>query len=42
MVRKILLGPSSFAEANKDPLKKLKRNGFEPILNPYKRKKGSL
>ena len=30
---KILLGPSSFAEVNKDPIDKLKINGFEPVLN---------
>lgn len=38
MLKKILLGPSSFAEVNKDPIDKLKINGFEPVLNPYKRK----
>jgi len=35
---KVLLGPSSFAELDKAPLKKLLDMGFEVIDNPYRRK----
>jgi len=38
MRRKILLGPSSFAEMDKAPLDRLLAAGFEVIENPYKRK----
>jgi len=36
--KRILLGPSSFAEQDKAPLQKLLNDGFEVINNPYKRK----
>lgn len=38
MPSKILLGPSSFAERDKTPLKRLLAAGYEVIDNPYKRK----
>jgi len=34
----ILIGPSSFAEFSKEPLSILKKNNFNVIQNPYKRK----
>lgn len=36
--KKVLIGPSSFAEANQTPLVKLKEAGVEVISNPYGRK----
>lgn len=36
--KKIILGPSSFSEVNKEPLNLLLKSGFELISNPYKRK----
>lgn len=38
MTKKILLGPSSFAEIDKTPLNRILSSGFEIIDNPYKRK----
>lgn len=38
MREKILIGPSSFAEADKAPLERLLSAGYEVIDNPYKRK----
>lgn len=38
MSLKILIGPSSFAESDKTPLKRLLAAGFTVIDNPYKRK----
>lgn len=38
MTAKILIGPSSFAETDKTPLKRLLAAGFTVIDNPYKRK----
>ncbi|MHB8089613.1 MAG: NAD(P)-dependent oxidoreductase, partial [Anaerolineaceae bacterium] len=38
MKAKILIGPSSFAEADKAPLSRLLAAGFNVIDNPYKRK----
>jgi D-3-phosphoglycerate dehydrogenase len=38
MAAKILIGPSSFAEADKTPLERLLAAGFAVIDNPYKRK----
>ncbi|MBI5677955.1 MAG: hydroxyacid dehydrogenase [Planctomycetes bacterium] len=38
MKRKVLLGPSSFAETDKTPLERLLAAGFGVIDNPYKRK----
>jgi D-3-phosphoglycerate dehydrogenase len=38
MASKILIGPSSFAEADKTPLDRLIAAGYEVIDNPYKRK----
>jgi len=38
MASKILIGPSSFAEADKTPLNRLIAAGYEVIDNPYKRK----
>jgi D-3-phosphoglycerate dehydrogenase len=35
---KIVIGPSSFCEADKAPLSTLAQNGFDIIENPYKRK----
>lgn len=35
---RVLLGPSSFAEIDKEPLDKLMSSGFEVIGNPYRRK----
>ena len=36
--KKILIGPSSFAEADKTPLNKLLNSGFPIVDNPFKRK----
>lgn len=36
--RSILIGPSSFAQIDKEPLERLKGAGFEVIDNPYKRR----
>jgi len=36
--RKILIGPSSFSEADKTPLMRLLSAGYEVVSNPYKRK----
>lgn len=38
MVKKILIGPSSFGQHDPSPLTKLKLSGFEVIENPFKRK----
>jgi D-3-phosphoglycerate dehydrogenase len=38
MASKILIGPSSFAEADRTPLEKLTAAGYTAIDNPYKRK----
>ncbi len=38
MVAKILIAPSSFAEADKTPMNRLIAAGYEVIDNPYKRK----
>lgn len=38
MALKILIGPSSFAEADRTPLERLSASGFTIIDNPYKRK----
>jgi D-3-phosphoglycerate dehydrogenase len=38
MTPKILIGPSSFAEADKSPLERLLAAGYTVIDNPYKRK----
>ncbi len=38
VAQRILIGPSSFAEIDKGPLKKLTGAGFQVIDNPYKRK----
>jgi len=36
--RKILIGPSSFAETDKTPMKLLVATGYEVVDNPYKRR----
>jgi D-3-phosphoglycerate dehydrogenase len=38
MTFKIIIGPSSFSEADKSPLKRLSAGGFDVIDNRYKRK----
>ncbi|MBN1870817.1 MAG: phosphoglycerate dehydrogenase [Candidatus Omnitrophica bacterium] len=38
MKRKVLVSTSTFADSDDAPLKKLKKSGFEVMLNPYKRK----
>ena len=38
MAFKIIIGPSSFAETDKTPMKRLIAAGYEVINNPYKRK----
>ena len=38
MKKKILIGPSSFAQINHNPLLKLRERGFEVITNPFGRK----
>lgn len=38
MALKVIIGPSSFAEIDKTPLKRLIAAGYEVVDNPYKRK----
>lgn len=35
---KVLLGPSTFSEMDKTPMKRLQERGFEVVGNPYRRK----
>ncbi|MDC1174971.1 phosphoglycerate dehydrogenase [Bacteriovoracaceae bacterium] len=37
-MKKVLITTSSFGEFSSDPLDRLNEKGFEPVLNPYKRK----
>ena len=37
-MRKIFIGPSSFCENSKEPIELLKKNNFEIVFNPFKRK----